>query len=342
MTLPPRHMPQRHTQPRGVSPVMTTTTVPMVNAVPPQVDVHDGQVLYWQGTYYLLGTTYSAPGCRFSLGSPTSQWCGFVADTSRDLENWTFAGLLFDPRPWQDRCGAPNYGCFRPHELYNEQDHRWLLWANISDDNTHPTSNDMWVWASASPAGPFVDVGQPTLTTWYTKPAFGDFNLFKDGDGTAYIAYTVVNEADGGHDLAVEKLSSTYTSGSGQAVHLPRKDGFDMVESPAMFAQGGLYHLLYSDPICAYCSSTGTGWATASSPLGPWTKRGDLSKTSCNGQPSSVTVLPSGEVLYQSDLWLGTPNESAARQHWEVLTWDGARLLPLTCTPRFTVTMMAT
>jgi hypothetical protein len=49
------------------------------------IDAHDGEITYFNGTYYLYGTSY---GCGFEWGHKDAPFCGFKVYTSKDLENW--------------------------------------------------------------------------------------------------------------------------------------------------------------------------------------------------------------------------------------------------------------
>jgi glycosyl hydrolase family 43 len=311
-----------------------------------QVDAHDGQLLFWNNQYVWIGTAYGKQGssCYFELNSPTSQFCGFKAYTSGSAAGpWTDHGTLFDPAPWQGRCAAPNFGCFRPHEVYNPATDRWVLWANVSDRNTLPSDPQVQAWTSASPLGPFIAAGEPILHGNFSGEIIGDLSLFVDDNGQGYAAYTSVCPAgvcQASQILAimVERLNGTFTDGAGdklQSIGLPSYQappGSGLNEAPSMFKRNGTYYLTFSDPACPYCSGTGTTYDTASNPDGTWTNRGSISTDSCGGQPASVNQTPGG-FIYQSDLWLGTNNETAANQHWEKLDFNSdGTIKPLTCT----------
>ena len=270
-------------------------------------------VAWFGGSYYWYGTSY---GCGFSIGSPTSKFCGVVVYRSASLHGpWAGPTLLFDPAPWQARCAAPNYGCFRPHVVFNPNTNDYRLWLNVAAT----TGWGYAVFSSASPAGPFSYVGDAVLTEAIGgTPKYGDLGLYVD-NGIAYVAYTVIGPL-GTHAIAVERLDAAFVHGTGAAVMLGIRQ---WVEAPSIFKRGSDWYVLYSDPICSYCRGTGTSYAVGVSPLGPWSElEHNISATSCGGQPSAVSLLPDG-YLYQSDLWLGTPNETAAFQHWEWLAFTG-------------------
>src|SRR4051812_48825428 len=57
------------------------------------IDAHDGEIAYFNGVYYLYGTSY---GCGFEWGRKDAPFCGFKAYSSTDMVNWTDKGMLFD------------------------------------------------------------------------------------------------------------------------------------------------------------------------------------------------------------------------------------------------------
>ena len=111
-----------------------------------------------------------------------------------------------------------------------------------------------------------------------------------------------------------------------------------------MFKRGSTWYLVYSDPACAYCI-TGASYATAPSPLGPWTVRTQLRAGSCGGQ-TAVDVLrgPSGATYYvwQIDRWAqgsggGLPNQFTANNYLAPLSFAADGTIPAqTCVPTWT------
>ena len=219
------------------------------------IDAHDGEIRRYEGRYWLYGTSY---GCGYvRLERPVTPWCGYRAYSSPDLEHWTDEGPLFDATTahWQSRCDSGTLSCYRPHVAYNAATDRYVLWMNSYD-----VADGYHVFTSETPEGPFTEVGVPTLA----YKGGGDMDLFVDGDGTAYLAYTLTGAA--GYDEAVEKLDPTYTTGTGAATRLGLRD----TEAPSLFERRGTYYMTISDPNCAYCGGTGASYLTAPSPLGPW------------------------------------------------------------------------
>ena len=294
------------------------------------VDAHDGEIAFFNGTYYLYGTSYD---CGYQWQAGGTPFCGFKVYSSTDLVHWADRGYLFDPTTsaWQTACNGSTYGCFRPHVIYNASTGQYVLWINVYDNSV-----GYRVFTASSPTGPFTEAPTPTLAVNNSAPSGGvnngDEGLFVDDDGTAYIAYT--DWHTGGGDIVVERLSSSYLTGTGAYTRL----GQSSTEAPALFKRGSTYYLSYSDPNCGYCGGTGTAYKTASSPLGPWSAGTSITSNSCGGQPSFVSAIPttSGTAyLYGSDLWNnGRANEALANYFWTPLTFnaDGS-IQPITCSP---------
>lgn len=292
------------------------------------IDAHDGEIAYFNGTYYLYGTSY---GCGFEWGHKDAPFCGFKVYTSKDLINWTDKGELFDASSalWQTRCNGNTYGCFRPHVIYNQRTSKYVLWINVYDN-----VSGYRVFTSKSPVGPFTEQAEPKLAVNSHAPAGGlnngDHDTFVDDDGTAYLAYT--DWRTGGR-IAIEQLSPDYLTGTG---HVITGITAGSTEAPSLFKRKGIYYLLYSDPNCGYCAGTGTSYRTASSPMGPWSAGIKISDNSCGGQPSFVSIikLKSGAIyLFGSDLWNnGAKNEALANYYWAPLSFaSNGAINPINC-----------
>ena len=298
------------------------------------IDAHDGEIAYFNGIYYLYGTSYD---CGFEWGNKAAPFCGFKTYSSKDLVNWTDRGFLFDAKNplWQSRCDGKTYGCFRPHVIYNKKTRQYVLWINVYDNVV-----GYRVFTSKNPVGPFTEVAEPTLAVNRNMPAAGlnngDHDTFVDDDGTAYLAYTDWRTKG---TIVIEKLSADYLTGTGEYVKSVT-DG--KTEAPALFKRKGIYYVTYSDPNCGYCSGTGTSYRTAASPLGPWSEAVKISDNSCGGQPSFVSTFKLNSetiFLYGSDLWNNAAkNEALANYYWATLTFaaDGS-INPLECQQKYTL-----
>jgi hypothetical protein len=284
-------------------------------------DIHGGMVFQSSSRYYWIGDAY---GCGFVLGAADAKYCGAVGYRADSLRGpWAGPTLLFDPAPWQARCAAPNYGCFRPHVVWNANTQDWRLWINVA---MNFASFSYAVFSADEPLGPYRYIGDAKLSVAFDLPRYGDESLFADGaDG--YVAYTVIGK-DGRHSIAIERLDASYRMGTGESTLLPVKQ---WIESPSMFKREGLYYLAYSDPICAFCTGAGTSYAVGRSPLGPWMEtQHPIHRDSCGSQLSSINAVD-GLWLYQSDRWNGSMDEASASQWWGELEFRGSTILPLAC-----------
>ncbi len=263
-----------------------------------RIDAHDGHIYYFAGNYYWYGTAYA---CGFTLTVP-SPYCGVKIYQSVDLVSWKYGGLAFNPAGLQADCDGRAGGCFRPKLAYNGKTARYVMWIN---ESLGAAGSGYLVFTSASPAGPFTLTGHHVMTDNRSPGgfSFGDEDIFVDTDGVAYLAYTTIG-AGNSHNIAIEKLDATYSSGTGQyAVH---DRGPRLIEAPAMFTRNGVYYLLYGEPACPYCDDSGTSYATAPAPLGPWTFRGGLELSRLGGQVSGVTTIAANgtvQYLFQLDRW---------------------------------------
>jgi hypothetical protein len=214
------------------------------------VDAHDGQLDRFGSTYYLYGTSYDC-GYRWQLNST---FCGFKVYSSPDLAHWTDRGFVVPAYQCAD--------CFRPHVIFDPNTGKYVLWTNDAG-----VRGEFRVYTSDSPIGPFAE--QPLPNIAYSDSGW-DFGLYQDPDtGRGYFVDT--DSPDGAHGLIVHELTpdDLSTDGKYTVIRMPGP-----VESPAMFSRRGTYYLTMSDPTCGYCPSTGTGYFTAPTPLGPWTGAG--------------------------------------------------------------------
>ncbi|HEV7926658.1 MAG TPA: glycosyl hydrolase, partial [Verrucomicrobiae bacterium] len=180
------------------------------DSVAAAIDAHDGEIAYFDGVFYLYGTSYD---CGYEWGNKDAPFCGFKVYSSKDLVNWTDKGFLFDAKTpvWQSRCNGSTYGCYRPHVVYNQKNNLYVLWINSYDNRS-----GFHVFTSPSPVGPFTEMAEPTLVDSTNASVGGlnngDHDLLVDDDGIAYLAFT---DWRAGGAIMVEKLNADYTSGTG-------------------------------------------------------------------------------------------------------------------------------
>ena len=310
-----------------------------------RIDAHSGTLLAApDGNFYWYGEAYA---CGFRWQDPATSYCGADDYRSPDLVHWQGPWPLFDAASdyWQNLCmhqaGRPGGGCFRPKVAYNRTTRQYVLWINTPERG----ANSYRVLVSPNPTGPFRLVGRPELfdagmTDWTgSNSTFdGDQGLFVDRDGSGWLVW------NRGGRLLQERLDDTYTSGSespGVILNYPEIPPYGGVESPSEFEHDGRYYIAMSMPRCPYCSGTTTAIEESPHVDGPWTYQGIVSPTSCAGQPNEVDEVSPGVLLWSSDQWIrdgaaGVPprlNETYATQDWERLTFTGAAVGQISCTP---------
>jgi beta-xylosidase len=250
---------------------------------PLPVEIADPSVLRHNGVYYLYGT--SAPSEGFRVWSST------------DLVHW-------EARPLAFRKTATSWG--RNHfwaPCAVERDGAFYLYYNaVGPVGGRRTSHRICVARSDSPLGPFVDVKAPFLDIGC---AVIDAEVFVDADGRGYLYYSKDISENPVSEVFVVPLSDDLLTVTGQPVPCIRPsqawEGNRWNEAPCVFRHGDTYVMTYS----ARCFSDplyGVGYATASSPLGPWLKGPNnpiLRRTDEVSGPghNCVTTSPDGREL---------------------------------------------
>jgi hypothetical protein len=221
-------------------------------------DVADPFVLKWRGEYYLY---------RTSTGK------GLDVHTSRDLVHWKPGPTVWEP----DVPDQQHPGLVWAPEVYYDNGTFYLLFC---DDTPKEQGQRLWVATATSPLGPF-----RTLPGGPFSPAFRiDGHIFTDDDGKRYL-YSCHSPAGGGARVEGRALAGfdDRADAGWQTVipaDVPWEGGW--TEAPTVWRDPDsptpLYYMMYSGG-GAMLPRYHTGYATATNPLGPWTKRGILIDT---------------------------------------------------------------
>ncbi|MDO5035553.1 MAG: glycoside hydrolase family 43 protein [Porphyromonas sp.] len=207
-----------------------------------QVELADPFVMLHDGRYYAYGT-HSDDGIEV-----------YVSD---DLHDWNYRGLALEKtNAWGDKW-------FWAPEVYYVDGTFYMYYS--SDEH-------ICVATSESPEGPFVNVGDDPMLT--TEGAI-DNSLFIDDDGTPYLLFVRFTD---GNDIWIAELKEDLTTIKQETmthcfnVTEPWEEIWPrVVEGPFIIKHKGLYYMTYSAN--SYESPDyAVGYATASSPMGPWTK----------------------------------------------------------------------
>jgi len=254
-------------------------------ANPLDVRLADPQVLLDNGTYYIYHTSSSN---------------GFRVWTSNDLVNWRYRGLAYKrtASSWgQTNLWAP--------EVVKYQGAYYMVYSASGGADGFKR---ICMAKATNPLGPFTDIAAPLFDD---GQGWIDGHIFFDTDGQIYL-YCVQAMSDPPDTKSyphVAKLNSTLTGlTTGLTLCLSPSQSWEggtnkWNEGPAVLKHGGYYFMLYSGS--AYDNPNyAMGYATATNPMGPWTKyTGNpiVKKTSTVSGPGhcAVTTSPDG-----TELWL--------------------------------------
>ncbi|WP_153799149.1 glycoside hydrolase family 43 protein [Foetidibacter luteolus] len=312
---------------------ITTTSTAQENqapegtyANPMPVKLGDPYVLYDNGAYYMYGT-----GARD----------GFPAYRSTDLVNWKPLGQVYT----RDTLKSFGIGAFWAPEVYKVKGKYYMFYsAQWKNNPTNELENfKIGIAVADKPEGPFVDFSdKPIFDPGY--PII-DANVFFDTDGKMYLYYSRCcykhavkseaadmakkngwfNEVEESWVYGVE-LKPDFSGVVGEPVLLLRppvsmKDKQAEWESRSVtarevnrrwtegsvtFKKEGLYYMMYSANNFAG-QHYAVGYATAKSPLGPYTKAPNnpvLQKNTAEGGTvsgtghNSITWSPDGKEMF--------------------------------------------
>lgn len=210
-----------------------------------QVPLADPFIMLDGDTYYAYGTHSDN---------------GIEVYTSSDLRSWTSKGLALNKR--------------------NTSETKWF-WApevyRIGNDYyIHYSANEhLYVAKGSSPLGPFTQIGGNMMESVLGDEKCIDSSVLFDDDGKGYFYFVRFN--DGNNIWVCELESDMITPKSGtlkKCINVTQpweQKQARVCEGPNVIKHDGRYYLTYSAN--DYRSQDyAVGYATATSPLGPWTK----------------------------------------------------------------------
>ena len=214
------------------------------NPIIDRIGPADPHVLKYDGRYYLY---------------PTTDGKGYDVFVSDDLVRWEQK-----PKCYTD----PRGGAWAPDVFHHAKgDGKFYLYYTVSRaPGVSGLNKVIGVAVGDGPLGQFVDKGNLADTAI-------DAHLFQDDDGTLYLYYVSLA---GGFKIIVQPMADPLTKrGEPKEVIRPtadweRKKGA-VTEGPWMLKRQGIYYLMYSGS-GADGPDYAIGYATAKSPLGPFTK----------------------------------------------------------------------
>ena len=268
------------------------------------INAHGGGFLYDDSSkkYYWYGES-----------RPTSGWCatGVSCYSSTNLINWKYEGIVLSDSSTNSTGNTPVLE--RPKVIYNDSTKKYVMWMHI-DYSDYSLAN-AGVAISDSPTGPFKYLGNERLNSAMSR----DMTLYKDDDGKAYLFSSSEENAT----MYVSLLSNDYLTQSGT---YKRNLINQSREAPAVFKYNGKYYMISS--ACTGWAANEAKYATANSPIGPWT----LISDPCVGTNASTTfggqstfVLPidakNGKFIFMADKW-NSSNLISSTYIWLPLTMN--------------------
>jgi Predicted beta-xylosidase len=220
-----------------------------LNQLPGIADPH---VMYYENVYYLYGTD--------TANSPNMQ-TGIKVYTSTNLVNWTERGYALRN---EDSWGSKQF--WAPEVI--ERNGVFYMYYAVEEHLAVATSD--------SPLGPFKqDVQEPIHPN--TKEI--DAHIFTDDDGKTYMYFVRFNNNN--HILVAEMNDDlkTIKEDTIQFVFAPTQEWENsqkapvasINEGPFVIKHKGTYYMTYSGNHFQ-SPDYGVGYATAPTPMGPWTK----------------------------------------------------------------------
>lgn len=249
----------------------------------------DPHVIRHGGKYYLY---------------PTTDGRGYDVWVSDDLVHW-------EGRP---KCYTdPRGGAWAPDVFHHARgDGRFYLYYTVNRAAGRRGGLDKVIGVAVAdgPLGPFADRGN------LAEPAI-DAHLFGDEDGRLYLYYV---DLAGGFKIKVQPMADPLTKrGEAREVIRPTADWEkrkgSVTEGPWMLRRGGTYYLMYSGS-GADGPDYAIGYATAPSPLGPFTKHPGNPIVQRGGGvfgPGHHCVVPGPD----GRLWMVYHQQNSAQVGWD-------------------------
>ncbi|MFV0587939.1 glycoside hydrolase family 43 protein [Bacteroides reticulotermitis] len=207
--------------------------------------IADPYVLVHEGKYYAYGT-----------GATSNE--GFPCFSSTDLKYWKREGQALSAA---DSYGT--WGFWAPEVYYIASQKKFYMFYSVEEH--------ICVATSSTPTGPFrQEVKQPI---WAEKSI--DTSLFIDDDGTPYLYFVRFTD---GNVIWVAQMNADLKSIKTETLTqcVKAEEAWEILqgkvaEGPSVLKKNNTYYLIYSANHYEN-KGYGVGYATATSPKGPWTK----------------------------------------------------------------------
>lgn len=256
------------------------TTAPLTTYKNPlNVPVADPFVLEDKGTYYLYGTTRHGAN-------------GFEVYTSPDLIRWSLAGFCY--RPQENSWGVTQ---FWAPEVIRKGGEYYLHYTAL---NPRENRRNICVAKASSPLGPFTDYAGPL----FPGSSIIDSHILHDEATDRYYIYASPENDPPSRILGAELSPALDGLQTSPSVCLTADYGWEdlWIEGPITWKHNSTWYMIYSGG-AFWEAEYALGYATAPSPLGPWTKSPEnpiLQKTAAVHGPghNGLARSPDGRELF--------------------------------------------
>ncbi|WP_233223639.1 RICIN domain-containing protein [Amycolatopsis sp. CA-128772] len=303
--------------PASAAPVTVTNGSQFTDTGGALVHAHGGGVLKVGAYYYWFGENRNADDTFKAVS----------VYRSADLKTWEYRNDVLTQSSAAELGRAK---IERPKVVYNSSTGQYVMWMHKENGDDYAearaaVATSSTVDGSYSYRGSFRPLGAHMSR---------DITLFKDDDGTAYMASAARDNAD----LNVYRLTADYT-GVASLVQTLWPGSYR--EAPAMFKRNGVYFMV---------TSAATGWnpnqqkyATATSVTGTWSGLANVGDSTGYGSQTAYVLPLQGSqatsYLYLGDRWAGAwqrpVNES--RYVWLPLSFPSATTLSMTWYPKVSI-----
>lgn len=243
-------------------------------------DFPDPDVLVDGGTYYAYATNVSGTNVQLARATAVGGPWERLGDALPVLGEWARTGLTWAP------------------DVSRRPDGTYLMYYTARD--TASGRQCIGTAVSGTPERPFTPVGDGPLVCPAEEGGAIDAATFTDTDGSHYLLYKNDGNAIGADTwLYAQRVTPDGLTLLGEPVRLLKQDRPEeqgLIEAPTLVHRDGRYVLLYSAGFFGD-GSYFTGYATAPSLTGPYTKSGTPLLTT----ESSGITGPGGQDVVSGD-----------------------------------------
>lgn len=279
-----------------------------------RIQAHGGSIIEAGGLYYFYGENKekTVPGSGIWHN-------GVNCYSSEDLINWKFENTILRPAADVKNPLHPSRIMDRPHILYNAENDEYVMWMKLVGTDDEPRNwkyQYMGIAVSKTLTGEFKLIDKIIPLGMNS----GDFDLFADDDGNAYIIFGKVHT-----EIVIADLSSDYKSLTGKySTHLHFSGPPIAREAPAVFKKDGMYYMITSGTTGYYPNRALA--ARAEKMHGPWYITGDPcigdveENTFCSQISSVFHVSETNMYIAVGDRWVTDQKQERQKSSWNINT----------------------